>query len=527
LRIPRLPLAVLGCLAAQGALAGVDTAICQELGEGGGDPGRVEARHERACYAWGMALVRRASAYDSRLAVAERMFRRLQLMRPRSAYAYAGLAEAGMRRRDLGLPDEPSVETIREAAARAAALRRAPAEAYVTLGRAELLAGCVSCAAREAEVARALRAAMPELDALRAQVAEARGNVRDAREILERAAAAPPLAAEDRSWLLAALGELLARHERYEEAVRAFSGAIDAWSENLPAYLRRAEIRMFDLGDIDGALSPSDWSRRASATTRYKILRDMARYLRWSRDKISGRPGEDLQRIVQTAYLAPSDALVACARHPALASEFKVMLEAGLARKVDAVDGAGDTALLAAAAGGNTAAIRLLLPRGADVNAADRRHRRPVTFSVERSDGEILALLLEAGADIDYKDVDGRSPLLISVRRGDSASAIRLLGHQGKQSMGPLADAGDLLAAAASSGDVAMVKALLDAGVQADAPDARGQTALISAVRWGNAGAAKLLLERGADASKALEAARDAEDGAMVELLRPFLKRAI
>jgi len=159
------------------------------------------------------------------------------------------------------------------------------------------------------------------------------------------------------------------------------------------------------------------------------------------------------------------------------------------------------------------------------VNAADWRQRRPVTFAVARADHETLALLLRAGADADFKDLDGRSPLLIAVQNGDSQSAAALLRARSGRSAGPPEDAGGLLEAAARLGDVATLRALLDAGANVDATGPRGETALVVAVRWGRAGAARLLLERGADATKAVEAAQDTGDAAMLELLKPYLKR--
>jgi hypothetical protein len=131
----------------------------------------------------------------------------------------------------------------------------------------------------------------------------------------------------------------------------------------------------------------------------------------------------DLRRLAQASYLGPEDALVMCARYPALLREFEVMLAAGLVRGVDSRDEAGDTALLAAAAGANIRAASLLVDQGANVDAADRRGRRPLTFAIERANPELQGMLLRSGAKMDYVDMDGRSPLMLAVQKGAAAQS--------------------------------------------------------------------------------------------------------
>jgi ankyrin repeat protein len=138
----------------------------------------------------------------------------------------------------------------------------------------------------------------------------------------------------------------------------------------------------------------------------------------------------------------------------------------------------------------------------------------------------MMALLLRAGATVDYVDRDGRSPLLSAVQRGDRTGVELLLRQRAAGHPGLPHRAGDLLVAAATQGDVGVLRELLDAGIPADTLDGQKRTALVGAVTWGHGAAAQLLLERGADASLALDAARDTGDGAMHDLLRSFLKRS-
>ena len=520
-------LAALVCLAVRSGHAHAEPPPCNEFREGGVEEAmRADPGHDRACHARAMALIRAGGKHDSRLVEAERIYRTLLRLRPQSAFAYIGFAELRMRRRELGIREEATLQQIHGEAERATRMRPVLPESFVTLGRAELLIGCLPCAARAAEVARAHGADTPELAALRSRIAEMDGAAERARAILEAALAATAPAAADRSWLNGVLAELLVRGRKFEEADRALADAIAAQPDDLSAYIRRAELRLFDLGDVDGALRAAGMNRRAASSVEFKRVRAMAQYLEWSRDRIAGRPSEDLRRIVQVSYLGPEDALVACARHPALAREFETLLNAGLARNVDARDGASDTALLAAVAGGNAGAARLLVERKADVDAADRRGRRPLSYAADRSDHELLELLLRAGAVVDYADKDGRSPLLLAVQKRDGVAAGLLLRHRAKRSTAPPDHAGDLLTAAAMADDAATLQALLDSGIPVDTVDGRGRTALVTAVLWGSKDAARLLLGRGADASKALDAARDRGDGEFIELLSSSLKRS-
>jgi len=520
-------LAVIWLFAAQGGHAQSQAPACNVFNESSAEQAlQGNPAHAAVCLAFGMRLTRLSSAHDHRLSVAENVFRSLQRYFPQGAYAYIGFAELQMRKLELGLDPDDAPQAIRDGAERATHIRPVLPEAFVTLGRADMLTGCLPCAARAAEIARSLGVASPALNELRARIAEAEGDATRARAILDQAIGAPDLVAEDRSWFYFALAELLARLGKYTEADRALADAVTAQPDNLPAAIRRAEIRLFDLGDVEGALQAGT-SRRARQSLEFKRVRAMAQYLEWSRKPTADRADEDLRRIVQQSYLGPEDALVASARHPSLAKEFRTLLGAGLVRDVDSRDSAGDTALLAAAAGGNRDALRLLIGRTANVDAADRRGRRPLSFAVERSDHEAMALLLGAGATVDYADIDGRSPLLLAVQKSDGESVAMLLRHREGKEAAPPHGAGDLLAAAAIRGNDLIVRSLLGAGVPVDTVDRHGRTPLVSAVLWGRARAARALLDAGADASRALDAAQEAGDPVILKLLTTYLKRAI
>ena len=510
------------------SVAQSDVPLCDEFSMGGVEEAmRANPGHDKRCHALGMALIRQAGPHDYRLFRAEAIFRTLLRLRPRAPFATIGFAELKMRRRELGLKGEGAASAIHEEAERATRIRPVLPEAYVTLGRAELLDGCLPCAERSAGLARQLGVDSPELALLRSRIHEQAGKPEEARAVLEGAIAAHGLAQEPRAWLQVALAELQVRSGKLDDADRLFAEAAGSQPDNVSAIIRRAQVRLFEGGDLQGALDVGTANRRAAASAEIKRMRAIAGYLAWSRDRSAGRASEqDLRRIAQSSYLSPAGALVVCARHPALASDTEVMLAAGVAGRVDERDEAGDTALISAAAGGNARIARVLVLRKADVNAAGRYGRRPLSHAAERKDHALLALLLQAGATVDYADVDGRSPLMLSVQARDSVAAGLLLRHRATRSSTLPDQAGDLLAASAMSDDAATLQVLLDAGIPADTADRQGRTALQVAVLWGSRQAVRLLLGRGADAAKALDAARDRGDEELIRLLSSSLKRS-
>lgn len=126
-------------------------------------------------------------------------------------------------------------------------------------------------------------------------------------------------------------------------------------------------------------------------------------------------------------------------RHAPASSRVKALLDGGAA--VDARDGHGRTALHQATIGGYGDILELLLQRGADPNAADRRGYTPLALVEDRAEiarillthganpnadlggitlllaaaqfrpPEVLALLIDAGGDLSANGADGRGIL--------------------------------------------------------------------------------------------------------------------
>ena len=94
----------------------------------------------------------------------------------------------------------------------------------------------------------------------------------------------------------------------------------------------------------------------------------------------------------------------------------------------------GDSALADAASRGDLAAARLLLDRGADVNAVDHRGYTPLILAAQhdRDSPELVRLLLARGADV-RAQAEGHTAVTIAERRGET-ELVRMLREAAKSS---------------------------------------------------------------------------------------------
>jgi ankyrin repeat protein len=189
--------------------------------------------------------------------------------------------------------------------------------------------------------------------------------------------------------------------------------------------------------------------------------------------------------------------LIVAAAYDGGSEVVKYLLEKGA--DIAARDGGGSTALVAATEANDTATIRLLLQKGADVNVAGMFYegatggQTPLMNAASHGNVEVIKLLLAKGADV---NATGTSEGL-HVKNGQIALGTYT----------PL-----LLAASFGSADA--VKLLLDAGAKLNVQDVRGMTPLMLAVASDRADPSviRMLLDRGADPgirSKAGESSRD------------------
>jgi ankyrin repeat protein len=195
-----------------------------------------------------------------------------------------------------------------------------------------------------------------------------------------------------------------------------------------------------------------------------------------------------------------------------------------------ATDAQGTSVLHAAAADGHIGAVRLLIERGADVNAQDKDHA-PLSAAAFSGHTEIVSLLLDRGADVN-RQVNGSRlkwrglPLAQALstaaaseehgrrRRRDAArvllargAAVDVRGESGET----------LLHQAASQGDLESVELLLAHGASASARDAQGFSPLHRAVQQGRIKVVERLVAAGADVQAATSDGRTPLDFAAVD----------
>lgn len=186
----------------------------------------------------------------------------------------------------------------------------------------------------------------------------------------------------------------------------------------------------------------------------------------------------------------------------------------------------GRTALHYAAGGGRYAAsgrhvevARLLVARGADVNAAAQGGYAPLHVAAGLGQRDMVEFLLKQGANVNAQDIRG-TPILGAVGNGHDDVVALLLAHK--------ADTAATMQVLPSYWEHPKTRRiltlLLDAGVDLNAQGPDGRTALDSVLGLGEEEKVLLLLSRGArvDAPAGLGAARR-----MRLLMEPGFTRAV
>jgi len=172
----------------------------------------------------------------------------------------------------------------------------------------------------------------------------------------------------------------------------------------------------------------------------------------------------------------------------------------------------GWTALLAAAHVGDLSAVRLLLDRGADVNAVCACSDvmgggwTALLLAIQGRHLEVVQTLLGKGANLGQKNGRGEGALLMTARDGDERMVQAVLGSN--PDVNETDDRGQtaLMALAAGTrwpdGKVVdhpeAVRALLQKGARIHDRDSAGRTALMWAAQSGSASVVRSLLQQGA-----------------------------
>ena len=159
--------------------------------------------------------------------------------------------------------------------------------------------------------------------------------------------------------------------------------------------------------------------------------------------------------------------------------------------------GASSSDIADAAMKENKQAVRSLLQKKADVNAAQTDGTTALHWAVRWDDLETADLLIRAGANVSVATRAGATPLQLAAINGNAAIIEKLI-KAGADPNAPLTKYGDTaLMMAARTGTPDAIRALLDNGAQIDAVETwGGTTALMWAVSESHPDAAKLLIDR-------------------------------
>ncbi|PAA50284.1 hypothetical protein BOX15_Mlig014167g1 [Macrostomum lignano] len=180
-------------------------------------------------------------------------------------------------------------------------------------------------------------------------------------------------------------------------------------------------------GSADGSgdgqvIDPSEELVKAAANGDLSRLQEL---LGAGRSSASSSPQRQQQRAVSAAPTADANAIYA--GHTALQAASqnghiaaaRLLIDRGA--NLQAEDRDGDQAVHHAAFGDQAELVRLLHRRGADINARNRRRQTPLHIAVNKGHAGVVLALLACGALPSLQDADGDTPLhdAVSKRRED------------------------------------------------------------------------------------------------------------
>ena len=204
-------------------------------------------------------------------------------------------------------------------------------------------------------------------------------------------------------------------------------------------------------------------------------------------------------QVAEDAPPAPVDpkfaAVIAAVRVRDLATTTKLL--AANPDLIKARDRAGATLLHHAAGFGNLETMRLLLAKGADANAGNKRKSTPLFWAI--SDEAKVGLLLRNGANPNAKSTDGRTPLYQTAAMPNALGTMRLLLDKGADVDAKMLNGMTPLIAAARV-SLPSMRLLIERKADVNARNAAGANALMAAAQTGRPDAVRFLLSKGADA---------------------------
>lgn len=158
-----------------------------------------------------------------------------------------------------------------------------------------------------------------------------------------------------------------------------------------------------------------------------------------------------------------------------------------------------EPSLIQAVKDGNIDAVRAMVSKRVDVNAAEVDGTTALHYAAHLDNLAAADLLIRAGANVKAANRYGATPLWLACVNGSAAMVEKLL-TAGADPNTAMPEGDTVLMTAARTGNAAVVKALLVRGAHVNARETwKGQTALMWAAAANNASAVEALIEAGAE----------------------------
>ena len=158
----------------------------------------------------------------------------------------------------------------------------------------------------------------------------------------------------------------------------------------------------------------------------------------------------------------------------------------------------GDTPVLDAVRKADTAGLRVLLQKHADVNRAESDGTTALHWAAYQGDADMATLLIRAGARVNAANAFGVTPLKLAAYNGNPAIAVALL-KAGADANAVTGEGETVLMTAARAGNLDVVRALVESHAEVNARTKGNQTPLMYAANEGHVPVIKELLAAGAD----------------------------
>jgi uncharacterized protein len=173
---------------------------------------------------------------------------------------------------------------------------------------------------------------------------------------------------------------------------------------------------------------------------------------------------------------------------------------------VNAAEPDGTTALHWAARASDVLTAESLIRAGANIKAANRYGVTPLYLACTTGNAALIDMLLKAGADPNTALPEGETALMTAARSG-STDGVKVLMARGADINKKEAWRGqNALMWAAAEGHTDVIRTLLTQGADIHARSKGGFTAMLFAVREGKIAAVKTLLDAGSDLNESLPA---------------------